>query len=269
MTPSNVSRLPWTPDFAIDHAARTIHLNPTPGTAPGASHTASLARVVDALLTRKIFPQLNGVRSEEYLIPGTKDAVTLERYPSPLFGTTSRGAHLTAYVGRGPSMKIWVAERSHKIFMHPGKLDTSVAGGVKASDTPLDCIVAESDEEASLDRAMVRENAVATGAVSYLSRNVKNDTYQPVVLHVYDLELGPETTLAPQDDEVEAFHLMSVEEVVDAMMEWRFKPNCCLVMIDFFIRHGIITDENEPDYLELLTRLRRQLPVPLAPNQNV
>lgn len=225
--------------------------------------------MVDDLLTQRIFPQLPGTRSEDFIIPGARDTVTIERYPSPLFGTTSRGAHLTAYVGRGPSMKIWIAERSHTIFMHPGKLDTSVAGGVKATDTPLDCIVAESDEEASLDRAMVRRDAVATGAVTYISRNAKNDTYQPVLLYVYDLELPPDATLAPQDDEVEAFHLMSVDEVIDAMLEWRFKPNCCIVMIDFFIRHGILTDENEPDYLELLARLRRQLPIPLSPNQEV
>ena len=193
--------------------------------------------------------------------------MTVERFPSPLLGVSSRGAHLTAYVGKGRDMRVWVAKRSARIFTHPGKLDTSVAGGVKAGDTALDCVVAESDEEASLDRAFVRERAVPTGAVTYVSRNPRNDTVQPVVLYVFDLEVPEDVKLAPQDDEVEAFMLMSVDEVFDAMLEWRFKPNCCLVMIDFFIRHGIITDENEPQYLELLTRLHRPLPIPLAPSR--
>ncbi|KAL2106438.1 hypothetical protein VUR80DRAFT_6704 [Thermomyces stellatus] len=175
---------------------------------------------------------------------------------------------MTAYVGSGRDMRVWVAQRSRRIFMHPGKLDTSVAGGVKAGDSALDCVVAESDEEASLPRAFVREHVVPTGMVSYVSRNAKNDTYQPVVLYVFDLQVPDDMELRPHDDEVEAFHLMSVDEIFDAMLEWRFKPNCCLVMIDFFARHGIITEENERDYLEILTRLRRPLPVPLTPRRN-
>lgn len=268
LTPHNVSLLPWTPDFKIDHAARTITLADTSnGASPGAALSASLAQVVDALLERRIFPQLGGQHSERYLLLGADVPVTLERFPSPLFGIAARGAHMTAYVGKGRDMKVWVARRSPRIFTYPGKLDTSVAGGVKAGDSALDCIVAESDEEASLSRPFVRENVVPTGMVTYLARNKKNDTYQPVVLYVFDLQVPPNMPLAPQDDEVEAFHLMSVDEVFDAMFEGEFKPNCCLVMIDFFARHGVITEENEGEYLELLTRLRRPLPVPLAPRR--
>lgn len=73
----------------------------------------------------------------------------------------------------------------------------------------------------------------------------------------------------PQDDEVSEFYLMGVDEVKQAMFNEEFKPNCTLVMIDFFIRHGIITEENEADYLELAARLRRRLPVPVAPGYRV
>jgi len=31
-----------------------------------------------------------------------------------------------------------------------------------------------------------------------------------------------------------------------------FKPNCGLVLIDFFLRHGLITADTEPDYVELV-----------------
>jgi isopentenyldiphosphate isomerase len=113
----------------------------------------------------------------------------------------------------------------------------------------------------------VRSNAVPTGVVTYVGNNRKNDTFQPVVLYVFDLEVSEDVVLRPQDDEVEAFKLMSVEEVREAMMRWEFKPNCCLVMIDFFVRHGIITQEDEGDYLELIMRLRRPLPVPLGPSR--
>jgi hypothetical protein len=46
------------------------------------------------------------------------------------------------------------------------------------------------------------------------------------------------------------------------MLAGEFKPNVCPVMIDFLIRHGEVTAEHEPDYVELCQRLRRKIPVP-------
>jgi hypothetical protein len=56
--------------------------------------------------------------------------------------------------------------------------------------------------------------------------------------------------------------LMSCEEVERRMLAGEFKTNVCAVIIDFLIRHGKITPENEPDYVEIGMRLRRRLPVP-------
>ena len=68
----------------------------------------------------------------------------------------------------------------------------------------------------------------------------------------------------PRDGEVKEFYLWDVETVRGAMLRGEFKTNCALVLIDFFIRHGIVTDENEGDYLELMTRMHRILPVPTS-----
>ena len=35
-----------------------------------------------------------------------------------------------------------------------------------------------------------------------------------------------------------------------------FKPNVALVLVDFFVRHGIVTPE-EPGYVELVKALRQ------------
>jgi len=271
----NVVQMPWTTNFHVDHESRTVQLSERILAAaddPGKAISNALQEVVDEALRKNIFPMLDGTHSEYYRVMGARhEGVVVERYPSPLFGIVSRGAHLTAYVraesGRPGDMKIWIAKRSPKIWTYPGKLDSSVAGGVKASQSPLDCIVAESEEEASLDKGWVRENAMATGVVSYMGHNAKNATVQPVVLWLYDLECPPDMQLRPGDHEVEVFKLMTVQEVMDAMMRREFKPNVCLVMIDFFVRHGILTPENEPDYLEILHRLRRKLPVPLSPKE--
>lgn len=84
----------------------------------------------------------------------------------------------------------------------------------------------------------------------------------PDVLYLYDLEIPEDVIPKPKDDEVEAFFLMDVVQGKEALLNEDFKTNCASVMIDFFIRHGIITDDNEPDYLEIVTRLHRTLPVP-------
>lgn len=34
------------------------------------------------------------------------------------------------------------------------------------------------------------------------------------------------------------------------------------VLIDFFIRHGLLTPENEPDYIEIMARLHRRFEFP-------
>jgi hypothetical protein len=81
---------------------------------------------------------------------------------------------------------------------------------------------------------------------------------------VYDLELPPETTPTPGDIEAVDFQLLSVEEVQKAMAAGMFKPNCALVLLEFFVRHGILTAENEPDYIEIVARFHRRLEFPTA-----
>jgi len=78
--------------------------------------------------------------------------------------------------------------------------------------------------------------------------------------YVYDFPIpqGADPVLftpKPLDGEVESFELLSVDQVMTKMREKLFKPNCALVLIDFFIRHSYITPDSEPDYMEIITRL--------------
>ncbi|KAL2754840.1 hypothetical protein ACRALDRAFT_1051349 [Sodiomyces alcalophilus JCM 7366] len=275
--PTTVSRLPWTDDFTVDHASRTVQLRPSPDAArdPSAWANSAFQAVVDAMVAKSAedestFPSVHGQHSEPFRVIGANYPVSIERFPAPLFGIGSRGAHMTAFV-RDPgsndprTFKIWVARRSRHIFAYPGLLDTTVAGGVKASDEPFDCIVAESDEEASLPSKFVEAHARAAGAVTYVQMNEARGVFHPTVLYVYDIELPGDMVPTPGDDEVEEFLLMTVEEVTEAMLREEFKPNCVLVMLDFYIRHGILTPEGSPEYLDILTRLHRRLPVATAP----
>ncbi|OLN86988.1 hypothetical protein CCHL11_04609 [Colletotrichum chlorophyti] len=271
MVTDTVERLPWTSDFHIDHDERKVRLLDTiikDGEDPGKACTAAFQRVVDAAIASDSFPTLNKLHSEHFRVLGANHFVSIERFPAPLFGISSRGAHMTAYVRTDDGPKIWVPRRSAHLFTFPNLLDTTVAGGVKADDSPFDCILAEASEEASLDAGYVKENARAVGAVTYVSLNKLKGTFFPTVLYVYDLELPPSVKPVPGDDEVSGFELMTVSEVKEAMVGEQFKPNCVLVMLDFFIRHNIITSENTEDYVEIVTRLRRHLPVPTHPERN-
>jgi 8-oxo-dGTP pyrophosphatase MutT (NUDIX family) len=273
MTTKIVSQMPWTgKSIVIHHRERTVQIAPQAHDELLAEAcTATFQDVVDSIVEADTFGITNSRHSESYRIMGSQYSGVhprIERYPAPLFGISSRGAHMTCYVRDSASpagLRIWVARRASHLFTYPGKLDTTVAGGIKSNDEPLDCIVAEADEEASLDSRFVRQNARVAGLVTYVRHNAKFGSITPVVLYVYDLELPPDMVLTPKDGEVAEFYLWEVEEVKEAMLREEFKPNCNLVMLDFFIRHGIVTPENEVNFVDIATRLRRSLPVPTTP----
>lgn len=56
---------------------------------------------------------------------------------------------------------------------------------------------------------------------------------------------------------------MSVDEVKVRMLKGQFKYNCALVLVDYFIRHGMIQVDDEPDYFEIVSRSHRNLEYPL------
>ncbi|TFY81869.1 hypothetical protein EWM64_g2136 [Hericium alpestre] len=101
----------------------------------------------------------------------------------------------------------------------------------------------------------VRAHAHAVGAVSYFFRTARG-WLQPEVEFVYDICAPPGAlVLRPMDGEVESFALMTLEETVAHMRRGEFKPNCAVVLLDFLIRRGIVTPDNEPDYMQIVTRL--------------
>ncbi|KAM5369390.1 hypothetical protein ACJZ2D_009004 [Fusarium nematophilum] len=68
---------------------------------------------------------------------------------------------MTVYVNTPDGLKIWVPWRRAHFSTSPGKLDETVASGVKAEDSPFDCTVAEASEEASLPEDYVKTYAKA------------------------------------------------------------------------------------------------------------
>ncbi|KAE9372242.1 NUDIX domain-containing protein [Stipitochalara longipes BDJ] len=271
MLASTVKRMPWTDDFVIDHEARMVRLSPAEEKKDlAASCTTAFSKLIQRIIDEDTFRVIHRTHSEPYPIIGANFPVSIERYASTLFGIISRGAHLTAYTRTASGLKIWVPRRSPNLFTYPNCLDTTVAGGVAFGEGPFECVVREADEEASLPEELVRKQVVHCGCISYVGLNDRGGGGEtgliaPDIMYVYDLEIPEDVICKQNDDEVKEFYLMTIDEVKGGLANAEFKTNSALVMIDFFVRHGIITAENETNYPEIIARLHRRLPLPTHP----
>ena len=272
LLPSVASVFQGLPAWELDETNKTLTL--TAGR-DRASRSAAVAATTSAMRATGHFEILKGWRNELYPVYGEDGHVAfdIERAASPLFGVVTYGVHMTVYrrakAGAQETLKIWVPRRAKTKSTYPSMLDNSVAGGIGVGEGPFESLMREAAEEASLSETLVRESARAVGAITYF--HIRDERaggevrlLQPECQYVYDLEVGEDIEPRPGDDEVEGFSLMGVEEMKEALARGEFKPNCALVLLDFFVRHGLLTYENERDYVEIVARLHRLLELPTA-----
>lgn len=269
--------MPWTAHFCISTSPRKqVHLLKSDTEQWQTSCGDAIQELIDLAREQGVFPRLGKKTTEQFPIVGARFDIGIERSAFSLFGIIGQGSHMTVYTRTqdadgGLKMKIWIARRSATKSTYPNMLDQAVAGGVARGETPLECIVREAAEEAGLSPERMRDEAVATGTVSWF--NISDERaggevglMNPGVLYTYDLEV-PSTLAEIQsvEGDISKFELMSLDDVLDALRQGLFKPSCATVMLDFLIRHGLITAENEPDYSEIISRLHRKLPFRINP----
>ncbi len=179
----------------------------------------------------------------------------IDRGAVPFFGIKAYGAHLNGYVRDGDTLKLWVGRRSPKKAVAPGKLDNLVAGGINNEHGLFETLIKESAEEADIAPALASQS-VAVGAVSYrmeVKYGLRDD-----VLFCYDLEMPADFVPRNTDGELVGFTLDDAKDVIARMRGGDdFKFNVNLVLIDFALRHGLITAD-DPEYLDLVQGLRRR-----------
>lgn len=178
----------------------------------------------------------------------------VDRSIASLMGILSFGQHLNGFVNTENGMKMWIAKRSLTKGYFAGKLDHLVAGGLPEGISLEENLRKECYEEAGISKA-IADRAKAVGVVRY-KYEYRLGGHEDI-LYCYDLSLPQDFTPICTDGEVEEFYLMDIEEVAEIVKTDldAFKPNCNLVIIDFLIRHGILT-HNEKDYLEIVLGLR-------------
>ncbi|SDD29254.1 NUDIX hydrolase [Belnapia rosea] len=207
-----------------------------------AARTEALAVACRSLAGRGFFTlrdEAFDVRAE----PEGPALAQLDRGAIPAFGVQAAGVHLNGLVRRADGLQVWVGVRSRHKPVAPGQLDHLVAGGIPAGLSPLECLVKEAAEEASIPAELAGQ-ARPVARMSYVMRHgigMRRD-----ILHAFDLDLPEAFTPVPADGEVERFELWPVRRLLETVRDTdRVKFNVNLVLIDLFLREGLIDPASE------------------------
>lgn len=250
----------WLKDYwKVDHDARVWLL--------GSTETQRTSQMKETLLKEKDkgkFQLLELWTGESCTVygPNREPLISIERVAAPLFGILTYGVQLLAFTKIDDDLRVWVAQRAKHKRIFPGMLDSTVGGSLCTGETPFECLVREAEEEALFDPEFTRKNAIAVGTISY--RNLtderskgEKDLLRPEIQFTYEMEIPLDMNPVPGDGEAEMFLLMSIEELKHELALGHFAPANGAVVLDFFVRHGIRTFENEPEYAAIVARLHR------------
>lgn len=187
-----------------------------------------------------------GWRDEPFDVRAEPDGpvlTRLDRAALPVFGIEAQGVHVNGLVRRNGGLWVWVGRRALDKQLEPGKYDHIVAGGVPAGLAPAEALVKEAAEEAGIPLSLAAE-AVPVARIAYAME--RPEGLRRDVLHCYDLTLPADFVPHPADGEVSEFALWPLEQALGVVAETDdFKFNVSLVMIDLFLRTGLIDPASE------------------------
>lgn len=224
-----------------------------------AARSAAMAEVAARLVEAGHLPRL---RDELYAVKNgwsEAEVLHLDRGAVSYFGLRAWGVHMNGFVRKADgSLHLWVGRRAPDKSVAPNKLDNIVAGGQPAGLTLFDNLLKEAAEEAAIPAALARR-AVPVGAISYCFES--DGGLKPDTMFCYDLALPEDFVPENTDGELTGFELWPVERVLETVRDTdEFKFNVNLVILDFALRHGLLSPDEEPDYEALLVGLRTELP---------
>ncbi len=209
---------------------------------PSALHPLGEALVRDGLFRHRAEPF--DVRAD----PDGPVLATLDRGALPAFGILADGVHLNGLVERADGTHLWVGRRASNKLLDPDKLDHLVAGGVAAGYDSRRTLEKEGWEECGLPTRLARA-AVPVATIRYAM--AREEGLRRDRLHCFDLVLPDGFRPVANDGEVAEFSLLPLEEAFALVRDTdRFKFNVNLVLIDLFLRRGLI-DPASPEGMQL------------------
>lgn len=178
-----------------------------------------------------------------YPTPYDKPIGIIDRSILPFLGFIGSGVHLNGLVKKPSGIFLWVGKRSASKRLDPNKLDHMVAGGIPAGHDHKSALLKEASEEANIPNELVNEAHFQT-MISYSTN--RPEGLRRDVIYCYDLWLPDHFRPVPNDGEVSEFILLPIEEVYQQVLTTRnFKFNVNLVLIDLFLRIGLIPSRSE------------------------
>ncbi|KAJ2156267.1 hypothetical protein GGF46_005302 [Coemansia sp. RSA 552] len=228
------------------------------------ARTNALGKVLAEMRAAGTWASLAKWRNELFPVYGdpqnpTGISLFMERAASYNFGIRSFAVFVNGIVTSGDYVRMWVAKRSLVKHTWPGYLDQLVAGGIGDGMGVWESVIKECKEESNIPEELARR-AQPVGTVQYFSRSTLG--LQPETLFIFDLELPADFVPTPNDGEVDSFYLWPLDQVLKKVQQGLFKPSCAMCAIDFMVRRGFITPENEPRYLDIIDNIHRSLPFP-------
>ena len=216
--------------------------------------TREVGKVIRALLEQKLIHRWHG---EQYPVsPDSRENALflVDRASVSYFGVRAYGQHLNGYVRDGEAMKMWLARRALDKWNEPGKLDNMVAGGLPYEISLQKNLQKECWEEAAIPPELAAQSR-KMGFISYWAET--STGLKPDTMYCYDLEMPADFTPRCTDGEVTGFDLLPIDEVAEIVRSTEeIKKNSNLVIIDFLLRHGVISADH-PEYAGLLDGLRQ------------
>jgi hypothetical protein len=180
-------------------------------------------------------------RGEAFDVRARSDGPVLARIDRgalPSFGIQAVGVHVNGLVRCEDGLEMWVARRAKDKQLDPWKLDNIVAGGVPAGLDLMKTLIKEAGEEATVPPELAAM-AAQVGVIGYAME--RPEGLRRDILYCYDLTLPEDFVPAATDGEVEAFERWPISRVVETVRETDdFKFNVALVLIDLFLRLGLI-----------------------------
>lgn len=212
-------------------------------------------------LESKKVPSLQRWADEEFpLYSSTNEHVlNMDGCGVDMFGIINYSVHMIGWVMTSEGIKLWVPRRALTKMSFPGKLDNTVGGSLATGEKPIEGMIRECEEEICLSPEYTRSNIRACGTNSF--QLTVTDLLEPACQHqvqyLYEIELRQDIVPTIGDGEVGELLLKSVEEVQESMRNGEFKLTCNMTYLAFLIRHGYINSDNEPNLVQICSRLHR------------
>ncbi|CAG9759770.1 unnamed protein product [Ceutorhynchus assimilis] len=231
-----------------------VELNPAFRDYEGRS--TKIDQVLRKLRDKNIFVTLKGWRDECYEVKTefcTRSLLKMDRCATCLFGIRNYGVTINGYI-RHPQKGqcLWFQKRSATKQTWPGKWDSMVSGGLSVGHGIFETAHKEAMEEASVPTSLLNK-LTSAGCVSFYFESERG--LFPNTEFVFDLELPLDFIPENADGEVECFEILPIKQCLPKILAPDFKTTSAPVVLDFLVRHGVITPENEPDYLKIIELL--------------